>query len=245
MVGTGTLLNIVTVLVGGTAGLFLGERLSEDLQNIVMKGLGLITLVIGFRMALDTQNVFIPMTSVAIGGLLGEWGEIKSRLDRTGDLLKRWFSRLSALEATTDTFTKGFVTASLVFAVGPMTFLGAIQDGLTGDFRLLAIKSGLDGFAAMIFASTLGVGVLFSIVTLIVYQGGITLLALLARGSLGAEAVASSTAVGELSATGGVLIIGIGLALLDIKDVKVSNFLPAILLAPLFVTLLSLFGISL
>lgn len=245
MAGTGTLLNIVTVLVGGSIGLFLGERLSEDLQNIVMKGLGLVTLVIGFRMALDTGNIFIPMASVALGGLLGEWWRIKARLDGMGDLLKRWFAGISAFSSTSDTFTKGFVTASLVFAVGPMTFLGAIQDGLIGDFRLLAIKSGLDGFAAMIFASTLGVGVLFSVITLIVYQGGITVLALLARGSLGAEQVANSPAVGELSATGGVLIIGIGLALLEIKDVKVSNFLPAILLAPAIVLLLSVLGISL
>lgn len=245
MPGTGTLLNIVTVLLGGSVGLLLGDRLSEDLQDIVMKGLGLVTLVIGFQMALDTQNIFIPMTSVALGGLLGEWGKIKTRLDNLGDGMKRTFSKLSPFNSETENFTKGFVTASLVFAVGPMTFLGAIQDGLTGNFQLLAIKSGLDGFTAMIFASTLGIGVLFSVLTLTVYQGGITLLALLAQGSLGAEAVANSTAVGELSSTGGMLIIGIGLTLLEIKDVKVSNFLPAIFIAPLSVLLLSLIGISL
>lgn len=247
MVGTGTLINIVTVLLGGTAGLLLGERLSKNLQEIVMKGLGLVTLVIGFRMALDTQSIFIPMASVAIGGLLGEWGKIKTRLDGLGDYLDRGFSRLASVSSTTGDFTKGFVTASLVFAVGPMTFLGAIQDGLTGNFKLLAIKSGLDGFAAMIFAATLGLGVLFSVITLIVYQGGITLLAFFARGGIGMEAdqVAGSLAVGELSATGGILIIGIGLALLEIKDVKVSNFLPAIFLAPVIVLILSTFGISL
>lgn len=245
MPGTGTLLNIVTVILGGSVGLLLGERLSENLQDIVMKGLGLVTLVIGFRMALDTQSIFIPMASVAIGGLVGELLGIKTRLDHLGDLMKQTFSRLLPFSSEAGNFTKGFVTASLVFAVGPMTFLGAIQDGLTWNFQLLAVKSGLDGFAAMIFASTLGVGVLFSVLTLTVYQGGITLLALLARGSLGAEAVANSTAVGELSATGGMLIIGIGLALLEIKDVKVSNFLPAIFIAPLSVLLLSLIGISL
>ncbi len=244
MVGTGTLINIATVLVGGSIGLLLGERLSENLQEIVMKGLGLVTLVLGFRMALDTQNIFIPMTSVAFGGLLGEWGRIKYSLDNLGDRLERGFTRLNSGSAR-DSFTKGFVTASLVFAVGPMTMLGAINDGLTGNFKLLAIKSGLDGFAAMIFASTLGIGVLFSVFTLIFYQGGLTLVAFLARGSLGAEEVAQSAAVGELSATGGILIIGIGLALVEIKDVRVSNFLPAIFLAPAIVYLLSLFGISL
>ncbi len=245
MYGTGTLINIATVLLGGSLGLALGEKLSEDLQDIVMKGLGLVTLVIGFRMALDTQNIFIPMTSVAFGGLLGELGRIKTRLDNLGDRLKRGFSRVSSATSSGGSFTKGFVTASLVFAVGPMTILGAIQDGLTGNFKLLAIKSGLDGFAAMIFASTLGVGVLFSVFTLIIYQGGLTTLAIFARGSLGAEAVAESAAVGELSATGGILIVGIGLALLEIKDVRVSNFLPAIFLAPAIVYCLSLFGISL
>ncbi len=245
MFGTGTLINIATVFIGGTIGVTLGDKLSEDLQNIVMKGLGLVTLVIGFRMALDTQNIFIPMTSVAFGGLLGELGRIKSRLDKLGEGLKSGFLRLSSSGSTKASFTKGFVTASLVFAVGPMTILGAIQDGLTGNFKLLAIKSGLDGFAAMIFASTLGVGVLFSIFTLIFYQGGLTLLAFFARGSIGAEQVAESVAVGELSATGGILIVGIGLALLEIKDVKVSNFLPAIFLAPAIVYCLSLFGISL
>ena len=245
MIGTGTIINIATVLVGGTVGLLVGERLSENLEDIVMKGLGLITLVIGFRMALGTENVFIPMASVVFGGLIGELAGIKSKLDSLGDYLKRWMVHVFPSTSSEGDFTKGFVTASLVFAVGPMTFLGAIQDGLTGNFQLLAIKSGLDGFASMIFASTLGVGVLFSIFTLIFYQGGITLLAFFARGGLGPEQVSNSLAVGELSATGGILIIGIGLALLEIKDVKVSNFLPAILFAPALVLLLSLIGVNL
>ena len=245
MIGTGTLINIITVIIGSTVGLLVGKRLTENLQNIVMKGLGLITLVIGFRMALDTQNVFIPMGSVVIGGLLGELGRIKTRLDGFGDYLERIFVKLVPVDSPGGDFTKGFVTASLVFAVGPMTFLGAIQDGLTGNYQLLAIKAGLDGFASMIFAATLGVGVLFSIITLFFYQGGITLLAFFARGGFGAEEVSNSLAVGELSATGGILIIGIGLSLLEIQDVKVSNLLPAIILAPVIVIILSSLGVSL
>lgn len=245
MVGLGTIINIITVLVGGTIGLLAGKKLSEDLRDIVMKGLGLVTLIIGFRMALATQNIFIPMASMVFGGLLGEWWGIKSGLDRLGDSMKRTSARLFSPMGNDDTFSEGFVTASLVFAVGPMTVLGAIQDGLTGNFKLLAIKAGLDGFAGMIFAATLGVGVLFSIFTLIVYQGGLTAVAALARGGLGAEEVANSLAVGELSATGGILIIGIGLALLEIKDVRVSNFLPAIVLAPIIVVILTSLGVSL
>jgi len=245
MVGTGTLINIITVIIGSTVGLLAGKRLSQNLQDIVMKGLGLITLVIGFRMALDTQNIFIPMGSVVLGGLLGELGSIKARLDGLGDYLERAFLKIIPVDSPDGDFTKGFVTASLVFAVGPMTFLGAIQDGLTGDYKLLAIKAGLDGFASMIFAATLGVGVLFSIFTLFFYQGGITLLAFFARSGLSTEEVSSSLAVGELSTTGGILIIGIGLSLLEIKDVRVSNLLPAILLAPVIVLILSSFGVSL
>jgi hypothetical protein len=245
MTGTGTLINIITVIIGSTIGLLVGKKLSENLQDIVMKGLGLVTLVIGFRMALETQNIFIPMGSLVLGGLLGELGRIKDRLDGLGDYLEKAFLKLSSANSSEGRFTKGFVTASLVFAVGPMTFLGAIQDGLTGNYKLLAIKAGLDGFASMVFAATLGVGVLFSVFTLLFYQGGITLVAFLARGSLGADQVSSSLAVGELSATGGILIIGIGLALLEIKDIRVSNLLPAILLAPAIVLILSCLGISL
>jgi len=244
MVGLGTIINIITVLVGGSVGLVAGKGLSDNLRDIVMKGLGLVTLIIGFRMALQTKNIFIPMASMVFGGLLGEWWGIKTALDRLGDFMKSTSSRLFSFTQGGDTFSEGFVTASLVFAVGPMTILGAIQDGLTGNFKLLAIKAGLDGFAAMVFAATLGVGVLFSILTLIVYQGGLTLVAALARGSLGAEEVANSLAVGELSATGGILIIGIGLALLEIKDVRVSNFLPAIVIAPAIVSVLILLGIG-
>ncbi|MBS3813113.1 MAG: DUF554 domain-containing protein [Candidatus Acetothermia bacterium] len=245
MVGLGTIINIITVIVGGSIGLLVGKGLSDNLRDIVMKGLGLVTLIIGFRMALDTKNIFIPMASMVFGGLLGEWWGIKAGLDHLGESMKRASTRLFSATGGDDTFSEGFVTASLVFAVGPMTVLGAIQDGLTGNFKLLAIKAGLDGFAAMVFAATLGIGVLFSIFTLIVYQGGLTAVAALARGSLGAEEVANSLAVGELSATGGILIIGIGLALLEIKDVRVSNFLPAIVLAPVIVILLSAFGVGL
>lgn len=245
MAGIGTLINIATVLIGGTVGLLAGKKFSKQMQSTVMRGLGLVTLIIGFRMALETQSIFIPMASIAIGGLLGEWGQIKSRLDALGTYMESKFNQLSRFSSIGEDFTKGFVTASLVFAVGPMTFLGAIQDGLAGNFRLLAIKSGLDGFAAIIFASTLGVGVLFSVLTLIVYQGGITFVAAVARVSLGAEMITDSLAIVELSATGGILIVGIGLALLEIKDVKVSNFLPAIFLAPAIVLILTFFGISL
>ncbi|MFP4646675.1 MAG: DUF554 domain-containing protein [Candidatus Acetothermia bacterium] len=244
MKGIGTLINIATVSVGGSLGLLVGRRLSENLKTTVMRGLGLITLVIGFRMAFETLSIFVPMGSVVVGGVVGEMLGIKTHLDSLGAAFKRKFAQYGG-GGDQDTFSKGFVTASLVFCVGPMTVIGAVQDGLTGDFTLLAIKAGLDGFAAMAFASTLGLGVLFSIFTLVFYQGGLTLLAALLSSSLAGVNVAETAAVNELSATGGVLIIGIGLMILEIKEVKVSNYLPAIILAPLIVLAISYFGISL
>jgi len=245
MRGLGTLINIFTVLIGGSLGLALGESLSDRLQGAVMRGLGLITLVIGTRMALETLNVFIPMASVVLGGLVGTGLGIEKSLNDLGDELKAKTSSLFFSDWGSGDFTKGFVTASLVFCVGPMTVLGAIEDGLTGNFKLLAIKAGLDGFAAMAFASAMGVGVLFSVLTLILYQGGLTFLAALVGKSILGESLASSPAINELSATGGILIIAIGITLLEIREMKVGNYLPAIFFAPAFVALLGLFGISL
>nr|AGF92837.1 membrane protein containing DUF554 [uncultured organism] len=244
MPGIGTLINIITVLIGGTVGLLLGERVSENMKEAVMRGLGLLTLVLGFRMALGTENIFISMGSIVFGGILGTWWQLETRLDELGDRFERRFEQTVGEFGGSGNFSKGFVTASLVFCVGPITVLGAIEDGLVGNFKLLAIKSGLDGFAAMAFASTLGVGVLFSVITLIVYQGGLTYAAALFSGTLAGVDVSNSLAVNELSATGGILIIGIGLLLLEIADLKVSNYLPALFIAPLIVGLLTTFGIT-
>jgi len=135
-------------------------------------------------------------------------------------------------------FTEGFVTASLVFCVGPMTILGSIQDGLTGDYSLLAIKAMLDGFAALAFASSLGMGVVFSVLTILIYQGGLSLLAGLAQNAL------NSAMIAEMSATGGVMILAIGLLLLDLKRIRVANMLPALIIAPLVVAALQALGIA-
>jgi uncharacterized membrane protein YqgA involved in biofilm formation len=234
----GTLLNIATVLLGGGLGTLLGDRLPQPMRETVMHGVGLVTLVVGVHLTLETQNILIVLLSVVIGGILGEWWRIAAGLDRASEWLRlRVANRLG--ERRMGRFSEGFVTASLVFCVGPMTILGAIQDGLSGDFQLLAIKSVLDGFTAMAFASTLGVGVLFSILTLLVYQGGITLLAGVADRLLTAPMIA------EMTATGGVLILAIGLLLLDIKRIRVANLLPALAIAPAIVALLTVLGLPL
>lgn len=234
----GTLLNMLTVLVGGTIGLLVGARLPDRVRQTVIAGLGLFTAAIGFKMFLDSENSIIVLISLLVGGILGEWWRIEDGLRNLGSFFERKFTRNSENKEGSR-FVQGFLTASLVFCVGPMTILGAIQDGLSGDYSLLAIKSVLDGFAAMAFASTLGVGVLFSIAVIFIYQGGISLLA------AQAQALTTPAMMNEMNAVGGVLLIGIAMSsLLEIKKIRVGNFLPALIIAPLIVALLTALNIT-
>jgi len=233
----GTLINIATVAVGGGLGTLIGGRLPERLRDTVMHGIGLVTLTLGVHMTLDTQNILIVMGSVLVGALLGEWWRIDVGLERVSEWLReRVAKRLP--ESSMGRFTEGFVTASLVFCIGPVTVLGAIQDGLTGDYQLLAVKSLLDGFSALAFASSMGIGVVFSILTLLIYQGGLTLLAGLAQNLM------TDAMIAEMSATGGVLILALGLILLDLKQIRVANLLPALVIAPAIVALLTALGVA-
>ena len=232
------MLNIVTVLIGGGLGVFLGQRLPERMRETVLHGLGLVTLVVGVHLTLETQNVLIVLISVLIGAILGEWWRIDVGLEQLSERLRARVARRASTHHQAH-FTEGFVTASLVFCVGPMTILGSIQDGLTGDYSLLAIKSVLDGFAALAFASSLGIGVLFSVLTILVYQGGLTLAAGLAQSAF------TEAMIAEMTATGGVMILAIGLLLLDVRRIRVANLLPALAVAPLIVAALAWLGISL
>jgi len=234
----GTLLNIATVLLGGGLGTLLGDRLPQPIRETVMHGVGLVTLVVGMQLTLETQNILIVLLSVVIGGILGEWWRISAGLDRASEWLRERVARRLG-ERRMGRFSEGFITASLVFCVGPMTILGSIQDGLSGDFSLLSIKSVLDGFTAMALGSSLGVGVLFSIVTLLLYQGGLTLLAGVA------DQLLTQPMIAEMTATGGVLILAIGLLLLDIRQIRVANLLPARVIAPAIVAALTALGIPL
>ena len=233
----GTLINIATVAVGGGLGTLIGGRLPERLRDTVMHGIGLVTLTLGVHMTLDTQNILIVMGSVLVGALLGEWWRIDVGLERVSEWLReRVAKRLP--ESSMGRFTEGFITASLVFCIGPVTVLGAIQDGLTGDYQLLAVKSLLDGFSALAFASSMGIGVVFSILTLLIYQGGLSLLAGLAQNLM------TDAMIAEMSATGGVLILALGLILLDLKQIRVANLLPALVIAPAIVALLTALGLA-
>ncbi len=236
---TGTILNVITVILGGTLGTVLGARLPEKMRETVMHGLGLLTLVIGVQMALTTKNILIVLASILVGGMVGEALGIQARLDALGMWLEKRFAR----EGETGTFTRGFVTASLIFCVGPMTILGSIQDGLLGDFNLLAIKSTLDGFAGLAFASMLGIGVVFSALTVFVVQGSISVAAMV-FGSLLGTVTRETPWVIEMTATGGVLIMGISMLLLELKRVRVGNLLPAVFIAPALVIALAALNIK-
>ena len=223
----GTLLNILTVLIGGGLGLLFGSRLPERVRETVLSGLGLFTIAIGLQMTFESKNMLIVLGSLLVGGIWGEWWGIDERLRQLGAWLEARFARGEQGGAK---FIKGFVTASLVFCVGPMTILGSIDDGLRGDIQLLAIKSVLDGFASLAFASTLGLGVLFSALTIAVYQGLVTLLA------VQAQAFLTDPMIAEMTATGGILIMGIGVgSLLELRPIRVGSFLPALLIAPVIV----------
>ncbi|MEW6178587.1 MAG: DUF554 domain-containing protein [Chloroflexota bacterium] len=234
---TGTLINVVTILIGGLLGLMLGSRLPERLRQTVMAGLGLFTFAFGLKMFLDTQNALAVLASLLLGAVIGEWLRIEDGLRNLGRWLETRFSK--GAENTADNrFVRGFLTASLVFCVGPMAILGSIQDGLTGNFQTLAVKAILDGFGALAFASTLGVGVLFSAVVLLGYQGSISLLA------AQLQALISPAMMQELNATGGVILLAIAIgSLLEIKPIRAGNFLPALVIAPLMVVLMQSLGV--
>lgn len=231
---TGTIINIITILIGSSIGIFFGSRLPDRLKNTVTAGLGLFTTSIGISMFLQTEESLIVLGGLLVGAVLGEWWKIEEGLQNLGVWLESRFGRGDDAEES-NRFVRGFLTASLLFCIGPMTILGAIQDGLLGDYELLAIKAVLDGFASLAFASTLGIGVAFSVIVVLVYQGGISLLA------AQLDAFVTEPMMTEMTAVGGVILIGLAISsLLEIKKIRVGSFLPALAVAPLIVWVLSI-----
>jgi len=222
---SGTLLNAATVLVGGVIGTALGDRLPAHLRERVVLGVGLFVVVMGVKFALDTSHLLYLLGSILLGGIIGALLGVDRRLTAVGDALQRRFARPGA----TSTVSEAFVTSAIVFCVGPLTFLGSIQNGLSGDASLLTIKSVLDGFTAIALSATLGWGVLLTIAVILVYEGGLALGAAVLAGAL------TDVQLREMNAVGGLLILGVGLKLLSIRDVRVADFLPAIFVAPVLV----------
>jgi uncharacterized membrane protein YqgA involved in biofilm formation len=248
----GTILNTITVLIGSSIGLLVGNRLPQRIQESVVTGLGLVTLFVGFSNAGETGNVIIPLLSLVIGAIIGELLRLDRRLEHfAGWLQARVQGRGTAAAPAADPapevdvkrrarFIQGFVTASLVFCVGPLTFVGSIQDGMgiPSGFEQLAIKSVLDGFASMAFAASLGIGVMFSVITVVSVQGGLALV-----GSLAGDFMTDAM-INEMTAVGGLILIGLALTLLDLKKPRVVNFLPGLLVAPVIVGVATALGIN-
>ena len=233
---TGTLINVVAVLIGGTLGMFFGAGLPDRLKQTITAGMGLFTAALGLKIFLETEEALIVLGSLLIGALLGEWWRIEEGLHNLGAWLEKRFNRGDG--ESSSRFVRGFLTASLLYCIGPLAILGSIQDGLVGDYQLLAVKSVLDGFASLAFASTLGIGVLFSSIIVFLYQGTISLLA------AQLDAIMTARMIAEMTATGGVILIGLALSsLLEIKKIRVGNYLPALAIAPLIVGVLELFGL--
>jgi len=233
---TGTILNTATIILGGLLGLRFGKTLSEKSRETIIIGLGLFTIGISISMFLETNNSLIVLGGILIGSLLGEYLGIEDRINKLGERLEAKFNNGPSSSPTRKNFIVGFMASSILFCTGPMAILGAIQDGLVGDFQLLAIKSVMDGFAAFAMASTLGIGVLFSGPMVFIYQGFFSLLA------VQLQSIMTPAMVAELTATGGLLLIGLTFSsLLEIKPIRVGNFLPSLVISPLIVFLLSLF----
>lgn len=234
---TGTILNVITVFIGGTLGTLLGHRFPTRLQETIFASLGLFTLAIAMDSALMTRNALIVLASLLIGTLIGEGLQIERRLETFGVWLQQRLSR-GRSGGDSARFVEAFVTASLVFCVGPLTILGSIEDGLMGDYTKLAVKALMDGFAALAFAATLGPGVIASVIVIFLFQGGIALLA-----SVGANFFTEPMII-ELSATGGVVLMAIALRLLDLKKIRAANMLPAIFVAPVLIAAMDALGID-
>ena len=219
---TGTIVNTATVICGSLIGMLLGNILPERLRDTVMKGLGLCTLYIGITGMFGSENALITIISIAVGAAIGELLDLDGHLNRFADGLERKFRKNGDGKTS---IAEGFVTASLVFCVGAMTIVGALNDGLTGDHQMLFTKATLDFVSSMVFASSMGIGVLLAAAAVFVIQGSIACLA-----SLVAPLLQSGNTITEMTVVGSVLIVGLGLNILGLTKLKVMNYVPAIFL---------------
>ena len=213
----GTIVNSAAVIAGSTIGLLINTKIGERYKQVVFQAIGLFTIFLGVVMALKSKNYLILVFSLVIGALLGEWMDLENGVTRLGDKLKK------KIKTKNERFSEGLVTAFLMFCMGSMTILGAFDEGLRGDTNLLFTKSVLDGFSSIILSATLGIGVLFAVIPLFLYQGGLTLFAMYLQQYL------TETIINQMTSVGGILLIGLGISILEIKKIKVMNMTPALI----------------
>lgn len=226
----GTIVNALAVAIGAGLGIVFRKGIPERAKKTIMQGIGLAVLMVGFKMALKADNELIVIISLALGGLLGEILRLDYYLDAFAKKLEKFAGNSQTGQGN---FVKGFVSASLIFCVGAMAIMGPLEAGLTNSYKILYVKSTLDFVTSMILASSLGIGVLFAALPVLIYQGLITLLA------SGLDKFLTDTVTLYMTATGGLLIVGIGINILELKEINVANLLPAIFLA-VFVSMFAL-----
>ena len=223
----GTIINVLAVILGSLLGLCLKSRIPPKIHQRVFQGIGLATLLIGLQMALKVENLILLIFSILFGAIVGEALDLEKRLDSLAEILKK------KLKSQSSSFTQGLITAFLIFCIGSLTILGALDEGIRGDHTLLLAKSTLDGFTSIALAATYGLGVMFSVIPMLIYQGTITLLARQFQNLF------TPILINQLTAVGGILILGLGLNLLEIKQIKITNMLPALLFVFVFKPLLT------
>ncbi len=231
--------NCIAIIIGSLVGIIFSKRISDNLSRVVQTGAGVVTMVIGIEMALAYENIIFLAMAIIAGGILGSWMDIDGKILLLGDALGRLVLRRKnsqgQQEQGASNFAYGFLNASVLFCVGAMAILGSIKAGIDGDYTIIFTKSVLDGFMAIVFAAALGIGTAFSALSVLVYQGALTLLAGLVA------AYANDVLLAELGATGGILIIMIGVNLMGLAKIKTANYLPALVLSVVFVVVRDLF----
>jgi uncharacterized membrane protein YqgA involved in biofilm formation len=225
----GTIINVIAILIGGAVGLLFRKRFPERISETALEVMGLFTLLIGIKMALEGKDAILILISLALGAMIGEWINIEKRLDNFG----AWIERRLKVEAGSP--AKGFIYASLVFCVGSMAIVGSITDGVKGDYSILFTKAMMDGIISIPFAAGMGFGVLGSAIPILLYQGSLTLLAKLL------QPLFNPVVIRELTAVGGVIVMGIGINILGLKKIRVGNFLPALVLIVIILYMKTLF----
>lgn len=225
----GTILNAVAIIIGGLLGKIIGSIIPDSMQKTVLQGIGLIVILLGIEMAFNTSNILIVLISLVVGTIIGEVLQIDCAFERIGRKIEEY--TLKVFKGAGN-IAKGFVTASLLFVIGPMAVMGALENGLLGTYKILAVKSSLDGITSIILGASLGIGVIFSALPVFIYQGTISIFA------SWAEMLLNEQIIAEMTALGGVLVVAIGLNILDIIKIKVANMLPGLVIIVLIMHLL-------
>ncbi len=223
MILFGTLVNVATVVAGSAVGLFFKSKFPERISKIIFQAIGLFTIYIGVTMAMRTNQILILIFSIVIGSAIGEWIDLERYISKFSEQMK------VKIKSNNENFTEGMITAFLLFCMGSMTILGAFEEGTTGKSDLLFAKSIMDGFSSLALAAAFGVGVAFAVVPLLIFQGGLTLLSIWMGKEMPGEAIC------EISAVGGLMLMGMGLSIMDIKKIKVVNMLPSLVIAVILV----------